>query len=140
VGKIVIRPKNEIKIKPENKVTLTEVEKLCLAEFNKYQSEAIKTSQHYDDVKLRLANYTLGIAGEGGEVAEIIKKYIRGDGELCVDDLRKELGDILWYMANMCEVLGITLQECAEYNIFKLRNRHGEKFTGRGKRDTYDTK
>ncbi|MCL2846116.1 MAG: nucleoside triphosphate pyrophosphohydrolase family protein [Firmicutes bacterium] len=110
--------------------------------FDQYQSEAIKTLRKIpkdctvDAHKYSLAVTALGIAGEGGEVAEKIKKYIDRDRELDMDDMRKEIGDVMWYIAAMCDLLGITMGECADLNIKKLRARHGADggWTGDGNR------
>lgn len=73
----------------------------------------------------------LGLCGEAGEVAEKIKKWIRG-GTLDDEALQKEMGDVLWYLANLASDRGFMLEDIAVGNIEKLsdrRNRnvlHGE--------------
>ena len=98
--------------------------------FNEYQAEAQKTnSRGGNNGPLGLAYGILGIVGEAGEVAEKVKKFIRGDkGELDIDDLKKELGDVMWYIQFVCQALGFTMEEVASLNIAKLRKRHGEKY------------
>ena len=94
-------------------------------DLNQYQALARKTAIYPPDQGLV---YTaLGLVGEAGEVAEKIKKLIRGDlfempGEF-EEDIRKELGDVLWYVANMAAELGFTLDEIALTNIQKLNDR-----------------
>lgn len=70
---------------------------------------------------------TLGLAGESGEVAEKVKKIARDDeGELTEEkreDLIKELGDILWYIANVSHEIGIDMNDVAGINIAKLEDR-----------------
>ncbi len=63
----------------------------------------------------------LGLTGEAGEVAEIIKKH-----------LREELGDVLWYLTVLAEMNGLTLAEIAVENIHKLKARYPEGFVKRG--------
>ena len=69
----------------------------------------------------------LGLAGEAGEVAEQIKKSIRDDaGELTGQRrsaLAKELGDVLWYLAQLATELDLDLDEVAAGNLDKLRSR-----------------
>ena len=68
---------------------------------------------------------TLGLASEAGEVSGVVKKYIRQDFDLEVaqDKLRKELGDVMWYWARLCDELGLDPQQVMEDNISKLQQR-----------------
>ena len=70
----------------------------------------------------------LGLAGEAGEAVEKVKKAVRKGGaayrkELDVPGLIKELGDVMWYIANMASDMGITLEAVAMVNIEKLADR-----------------
>jgi NTP pyrophosphatase (non-canonical NTP hydrolase) len=76
---------------------------------------------------------SLGIAGEAGEVAEIMKKYIR-DGNLNLTDLKKELGDVVAYVAVLGSMFAISLEEILIGNIDKLESR-SKKGTLRGSGD-----
>ncbi len=70
---------------------------------------------------------TLGLNGEAGEVAEQIKKTMRNDnGEITaerLEKLKKELGDVLWYLTQLAEELGTDLSEVAAINVEKLLGR-----------------
>ena len=88
--------------------------------FNEYQEEASKTAIYPEQYKVVYP--ALGLAGEAGEVAEKVKKHIR-DGVLNVDDLKKELGDVLWYLAAIASDLGLNLDDVADSNLKKLRSR-----------------
>lgn len=95
-------------------------------EFDRYQEESGKTAI-YPDRGRNFVYPTLGLAGETGEVAEKIKKVIRDKGGI-VDDatrdaLRKELGDVLWYVAQLCTELNLSMADVAEKNIEKLLSR-----------------
>jgi NTP pyrophosphatase (non-canonical NTP hydrolase) len=95
-------------------------------EFDRYQEESGKTAIYPDRGK-NFVYPTLGLAGETGEVAEKIKKVIRDKGGI-VDDatrdaLRKELGDVLWYVAQLCTELDLSMADVAEKNIEKLLSR-----------------
>lgn len=83
------------------------------------------------------AYVALGLNGEAGEVAEHAKKIMRDDsGDITADrrtHLKKELGDVLWYISNCCSELGISLNEVAEENIEKLSSRKKRgKIKGQG--------
>jgi NTP pyrophosphatase (non-canonical NTP hydrolase) len=98
--------------------------------FDEYQKAAGVTALY----PRRLDNLeypTLGLAGEAGEVANIVKKIQRDHGGRITDEtrakLKDELGDVLWYIAACADELGLSLAEIAEYNIDKLAKRHGKK-------------
>lgn len=70
---------------------------------------------------------TLGLTNEAGEVAGKVKKIFRDHGGVITDDdreaLKLELGDVLWYMAELCTQLDIRLEDVAAANIAKLQGR-----------------
>ena len=70
---------------------------------------------------------TLGLAGEAGEVAEKVKKLIRDDGGVMSEERRAalaaELGDVLWYVAQVATEAGLELEAIAEDNLAKLLSR-----------------
>jgi NTP pyrophosphatase (non-canonical NTP hydrolase) len=70
---------------------------------------------------------TLGLCGEAGEVAEKVKKLVRDGDAVPTDEFRaaikKELGDVLWYLAQMCHEMGFALDDVGQANIDKLRSR-----------------
>jgi NTP pyrophosphatase (non-canonical NTP hydrolase) len=74
-----------------------------------------------------LAYPALGLAGEAGEVAEHAKKAIRDDGGQVTEERRaamaKELGDVLWYVAQLASELQLDLDEIAQANLDKLLSR-----------------
>jgi len=88
--------------------------------FNEYQEEAKKTAIYPEQYKVVYP--ALGLAGEAGEVAEKVKKHIR-DGVLNVEDLKKELGDVLWYVSALAADLDLDLDDVAAANLEKLRSR-----------------
>ncbi len=97
-------------------------------DFSEYQEQAGITATDFDgDSSKRLMVSALGLTGESGEFADIVKKYAYGK-ELDREHAAEELGDALWYIAEAATSLGLSLQDIAENNIAKLRARHGEKF------------
>ncbi len=77
--------------------------------------------------------YSLGLAGEAGEVANLIKKVIRDDADI-TEPLKKELGDVLAYLTLLAELWGFDLQDIAASNITKLEQRR-ERGTLQGSGD-----
>jgi NTP pyrophosphatase (non-canonical NTP hydrolase) len=99
-----------------------EVLKIDVSEtFNGYQ-DFVKSMKVYPE-KHAIVYPALGIAGEGGEVAEKVKKWLRGDRELDKLELLKEAGDVLWYLASLADDLGFTFQDMVDENVKKLNSR-----------------
>ena len=104
-------------------------------EINKYQEEAVKTAFFTGD---GVVYCTLGLTGEAGEVAEHVKKMLRDDnGELTPERkelIIKELGDVLWYIANIADSMEVDLVTVAQTNLDKLQDRK-KRGTQRGSGD-----
>jgi NTP pyrophosphatase (non-canonical NTP hydrolase) len=102
-----------------------ETNKQITMTFNEYQTNAVKTAIYGEGNKVVYP--TLGLCGEAGEVAEKIKKVIRDKGGVfspeSVIEIKKELSDVLWYLANIANDLGITLDDVAVTNLEKLESR-----------------
>lgn len=99
---------------------------------NEYQQIAGRTrNTHGGFVAIELGDYALGLVCEAGEAGDIMKKivYHGHDSEGLREDLVKELGDTLWYLANLCSVMDISLEEVAETNIEKLKKRYPNGFS-----------
>lgn len=92
---------------------------------NEYQQLAMRTAK--PECRL-LSNVGLGLAGEAGECADEIKKHLHHGHPLNRDKLIKELGDVAWYLALGCEVLGTTLEDVLQLNVDKLRARYPDGF------------
>ena len=75
-----------------------------------------------------LLNGVLGLTGEAGEFADIIKKWIFHEKELDMTHAKKELGDVLWYVALICESFDWKLDEIMTMNVEKLMQRYPEGF------------
>jgi len=95
-------------------------------EFSEYEKQMIETAK-YPNIGRNFVYPTLGLVGEAGEVAEKIKKVLRDEEGTLSDEkkeeIKKELGDVLWYLAALSRELGFTLQDVAEKNIEKLMSR-----------------
>ena len=94
--------------------------------FSDYQSKSRKTAK-YPAIGHAVVYPTLGLTNEAGEVAGKIKKIFRDKGgAISAEDreaLKGELGDVLWYLAQVCTELEISLDDVAEHNIEKLFSR-----------------
>ncbi len=94
--------------------------------YGPYQEQSRKT---YSDIHVEgpLVYPTLGMVNEAGEFAGKVKKLFRDKGgQLSPEDreaLKDELGDVLWYLTQLCTNLGFTLEEVAEANLDKLFSR-----------------
>ena len=94
---------------------------------NEYQALAQRTSNTCTPSD-KIENGLLGLFGEGGECADIYKKYMYQGHEFDDKHLAKELGDVLWYVAEIASGLGMPLEYIASMNIEKLKNRYPEGF------------
>lgn len=101
-------------------------------DFSEYQKASSATSGAHQDLygqQARLSIGALGLAGEAGEVADYIKKVVGHNHPLDKDTLVKELGDVLWYVAELCSTVGVSMGDVADKNIAKLRARYPEGFS-----------
>lgn len=92
-------------------------------ELNEYQAEALSTAIYPNDNKVEYL--ALALCGEAGEVADKVKKVIRDhNGDFSDKDTRDriayELGDVLWYAANLARAIGYSLSEVATLNLAKI--------------------
>ena len=104
--------------------------------FEEYQKKSRETAI-YPDLGNNIVYPTLGLAGESGEVAEKVKKVIRDNAGVVSEDrktlIEGELGDVLWYVAQIASELKISLDDVAKKNIEKLASRKERgKLSGSG--------
>lgn len=110
---------------------------------NEYQKLAMRTNDHLslyrlgkaiantDHVNIDFGGFvmaSLGLSGEVGEFNDTMKKIIFHEAEFDEEHLKKELGDICWYVAMMCESFGWKLEDIFQINIDKLKKRYPEGF------------
>ena len=94
----------------------------------RYQTKCLATANKMVGSREDFAVLGLGLAGESGEVADHIKKYIGHGHELDREKLKKELGDVLWYVAVLAQQLGFCLGDVMATNIEKLEKRYPNGF------------
>nr|WP_314636570.1 nucleoside triphosphate pyrophosphohydrolase family protein [uncultured Oribacterium sp.] len=98
---------------------------------NEYQKEALKTASgmSHKNALDKLMNGVLGLTGESGEVADILKKHCYQGHALEVEHIAIELGDIAWYIAFTANVLGYDFETILQMNVDKLRKRYPDGFS-----------
>lgn len=97
---------------------------------DQYQEAAMRTG-----IEGTLEIFALGLAGEAGEVCDLIKKHFGHGHELDVDKLKLELGDVLWYVAGLAHLLDLNLSEVAYANLDKLKKRYPQGFSHEASRN-----
>ena len=102
-------------------------------DFQLYQ-ERCRATDLYPDAGANPIYPTLGLCGEAGEVADKVKKVLRDrQGNFSpevIADLKLELGDVLWYVAQLATELGLELEQIAQTNIDKLASRAARNVIG----------
>ena len=96
---------------------------------NDYQLSAMRTANGMDKRYPMILNGVLGLNGESGECADIVKKHLAHGHELDREALTKELGDVAWYLAEAATALDLPLEDILQRNIEKLKKRYPEGFS-----------
>ena len=97
---------------------------------DEYQAFA---SQGIHDATLErepIIGFALGLVGETGEVVDDIKKRIFHGRKIPIEHTKEELGDVLWYVANIATEYHLSLEEILDMNVLKLTTRYPEKYKG----------
>jgi NTP pyrophosphatase (non-canonical NTP hydrolase) len=110
-----------------------------------YQKFAARTlidhpDAEYTDAEIMLVWNALGLAGEAGECANIVKKAVFHRHALDIEKLADELGDVLWYVAALCTKLDIGMDVVMDMNLTKLRKRFPEGYSSEASKARVDTK
>ncbi len=101
---------------------------MTLPTFETFHADVVRTSSSYEDPDRELSVIGFGLAGETGEVAEHIKKYLGHGHPLDKTKIVKELGDVLFYLDWAATHLGVTLAEVAQVNMDKRLERYPHGF------------
>ena len=99
-----------------------------------YQKQAARTlidAPGFDisDPEIMMVWNALGLAGEAGEVADLVKKGVFHQHGLDLEKLKKELGDVLWYVAALCTTSGLSMSDVMQANIEKLKARYPDGYS-----------
>lgn len=102
--------------------------------FDEYQKQALTTAYtdpSHKDTLMEQTIWAMGVAGEAGEVVEKWKKVVAyNKGKMDKDELelfKKELGDVVWYIAVLSHSLGFSLEDVMQLNVKKLKDRKNRK-------------
>ena len=93
-----------------------------------YQKLSVRTLNSDLTPKETIINMVMGIAGETGEVVDLFKKHFYQEHKLDKDKIKEELGDIMFYIVNLCTLLDIDAKDMLGSNIKKLQNRYPKGF------------
>ncbi|WP_367357623.1 nucleoside triphosphate pyrophosphohydrolase family protein [Mesotoga sp.] len=94
-----------------------------------FTKDVIRTVNKTLEPNEHLTNAALGLTGEAGEVAEIVKKAMFQGHSLNRDKIAEELGDVMFYVAYMVDTIGMTLDQIMSQNVTKRRNRYPDGFS-----------
>lgn len=102
--------------------------------FEEYENGALSTAQGLATGEFGAVYCALGLSGEAGELANLVKKQWRDEGDSGLlalsgkryNDIVLEAGDVLWYLAVFGKHLGLSLSDIAQANYDKLTARYGE--------------
>ena len=109
------------------RLKFTETELQIWFTFSEYQHLAERTADKANPKRLEIGS--LGLGGEAGEVLDIIKKHVGHGHDLDKEKLKRELGDVLWYVAEIASTCGFNFDEIARINIDKLKARYPNGFS-----------
>lgn len=103
-----------------------------------YREEVLRTLNPGLTETEMLVNSCLGLTGEAGEVADMVKKHLFQGHDIDLDKFRKELGDVRWYLEALAHWAGCTMDEIEEINILKLRARYPNGFSASASKERKD--
>lgn len=109
----------------DGKSTERLLDKVDMIDFFK-QARGGRDAENYDFGGI--LNACLGLSGEVGEFNDMIKKWVFHEKELDKEHLKKEIGDVMWYVAMVCESFDFNIDEILKINVCKLKSRYPEGF------------
>lgn len=98
-------------------------------EIKEYQEKSKRTVADLESKVMNNIHMALGMQTESAEISDVLKKNIAYGKPIDLVNLREELGDLMWYIANMCNINGWDLRDILQTNIDKLSARYPEKFS-----------
>ena len=100
---------------------------------SEYTKLAIRTESPREvignPVTNRILHASIGLSTESGELLDQIKKHLFYGKELDMQNIKEEIGDMLWYVAILCDAAEYSMEQAMKDNIAKLAKRYGDKFS-----------
>ena len=94
-----------------------------------YRMAASRTSAQLDTLWEEQIHYLMGMMTGIGELTDVFKRYLAYKQELDMINIGEEIGDLMWYLSNFCQVSDLDLEEILQKNTDKLMTRYPDKFT-----------
>ena len=94
-----------------------------------YQKQSTRTLNPTLNETEQIINMIMGMNGEVGELTDLFKKNMFQGHELHICQIIDELGDIMFYVVNLCNMLGVNMEDVLEYNVAKLQKRYPDGFS-----------
>ena len=100
-----------------------------MMEINEYQQKAIRTLAPLNSDLENDIHMVLGMQTEAAELADVFKKNLAYNKNIDWINVKEEVGDLMWYIANLCNLHNWDLRDIMQTNIFKLQARYPDKFS-----------
>ena len=97
-------------------------------DIKEFQKISVRTMNTNLDHTAIISNCIAGIFGEGGEVADILKKHLYQYHPLDIEHVKEEIGDLMFYIVNLVTILNLDMEDILEANINKLMERYPDGF------------
>lgn len=97
-----------------------------------HKLSVLKTANSKLNHQQQLANAAIGLCGEAGEVADLLKKHLFQERSLDIGKVKEEMGDVVWYLSYLSLALGIDMNSVIQGNMEKLMARYPDGFRPRG--------
>ena len=100
-----------------------------MMEIQEYQRQATRTINTSLEKNENISNMVFGILGEGGEIADHLKKHLYQGHSLDAKHLEEEIGDLMWYIVNLATLYGFSMEDILQQNYEKLQKRYKKGFS-----------
>jgi NTP pyrophosphatase (non-canonical NTP hydrolase) len=109
-------------------IEMCELKKEINLDIKTYTEKSSRTCANLPSKQLDNLHMTMGMVTEVGELIDVFKKDLAYDKPFDWVNVKEEVGDLMWYVANFCRINNLDLEEILQINIDKLTTRYPEKF------------